>query len=50
MWFFSDEELELQKVCKSFAQNELAPFAEQHDKEESFNLNAFKQNKTILTM
>jgi isovaleryl-CoA dehydrogenase len=43
MWFFSDEELELQKVCKSFAQNELAPFAEQHDKEESFNLNAFKK-------
>lgn len=43
MWFFSDEELELQKVCNSFAKNELAPFAEQHDKEESFNLNAFKK-------
>ena len=43
MWFFSAEEKELQKVCKDFAQNELAPFAEKHDHDESFNINAFKK-------
>lgn len=43
MWFFSDEEKELQNVCKDFAEKELAPFAEKHDNEESFNLNAFKK-------
>lgn len=43
MWFFSDEEKELQKVCKDFAQKELAPFAEKHDHDETFNINAFKK-------
>lgn len=43
MWFFNSEEKELQSVCRDFAQNELAPFAEKHDNEESFNINAFKK-------
>ncbi len=43
MWFFSAEEKELQKVCRDFASKELAPFAEKHDHEESFNLSAFKK-------
>ena len=43
MWFFTDEEKELQKVCRDFASKELAPFAEKHDNEESFNINAFKK-------
>lgn len=43
MWFFNSEEKELQAVCRDFAQNELAPFAEKHDNEESFNINAFKK-------
>jgi isovaleryl-CoA dehydrogenase len=43
MWFFTEEEKELQKVCREFAIKELAPFAEKHDNEESFNINAFKK-------
>jgi isovaleryl-CoA dehydrogenase len=43
MWFFTDEEKELQNVCRDFAQKELAPKAEHHDEEESFNLAAFKK-------
>ena len=43
MWFFTDEEKELQNVCRDFANRELAPFAEIHDHDESFNLNAFKK-------
>lgn len=43
MWFFTDEEKELQKVCRDFAQKELAPKAEFHDEEESFNIAAFKK-------
>jgi isovaleryl-CoA dehydrogenase len=43
MWFFTDEEKELQNVCRDFAQKELAPFAEKHDHDESFNINAFKK-------
>ncbi len=43
MWFFTDEEKDLQKICRDFAQKELAPFAEKHDHDESFNLNAFKK-------
>lgn len=43
MWFFNEEEKDLQKVCRDFAQKELAPFAEKHDNEESFNINAFKK-------
>ena len=37
MWFFTDEERELQNVCREFAQKELAPVAAKHDEEESFN-------------
>jgi isovaleryl-CoA dehydrogenase len=43
MWFFNEEEKELQKVCRSFAEKELAPFAELHDQEETFNLAAFRK-------
>jgi isovaleryl-CoA dehydrogenase len=43
MWFFTEEEKELRKVCRDFANKELAPFAEKHDNEESFNLSAFKK-------
>jgi isovaleryl-CoA dehydrogenase len=43
MWFFTDEEKELAKVCRDFAKNELAPHAEKHDEEDSFNINAFKK-------
>lgn len=43
MWFFTDEEKELQNVCRDFAQKEILPYAEKHDEEESFNLEAFKK-------
>jgi len=43
MWYFSEEEKELQSVCRDFAQKELAPFAHMHDNEETFNINAFKK-------
>jgi isovaleryl-CoA dehydrogenase len=43
MWFFTDEEKELQKVCRDFAQKELAPYAQEHDEKETFNLKAFKK-------
>jgi isovaleryl-CoA dehydrogenase len=43
MWYFSDEEKALQEMCRDFANNELAPFAEKHDHEETFNMNAFKK-------
>jgi isovaleryl-CoA dehydrogenase len=43
MWFFTEEEKELQKVCRDFASKELAPFAEKHDHDESFNINAYKK-------
>jgi isovaleryl-CoA dehydrogenase len=43
MWFFSPLELELQKTCRDFAQGELAPVAQKHDEEETFNLKAFKK-------
>jgi isovaleryl-CoA dehydrogenase len=43
MWFFSEEEKELQNVCRDFAARELAPFAEKHDHDETFNINAFKK-------
>ena len=42
MWFFTPEEKEIQKVCRDFAKNELAPFAEKHDNEETWNKAAFK--------
>jgi len=43
MWFFTSEEKELQKVCRDFAQKELAPMAEKLDHDEKFNLQAFKK-------
>lgn len=43
MWYFSDEEKQLQKVCSDFARNEIAPYAEKHDTDETFNLEAFKK-------
>jgi isovaleryl-CoA dehydrogenase len=42
MWFFSDEEKELQKTCREFAKAEIAPRAEELDTQEAFNLKAFK--------
>ena len=43
MWFLSDEEKQLQELCKNFAKNEIAPYAEKHDTEETFNLETFKK-------
>ena len=43
MWFFTQEEKDLQKICRDFAQKELAPVAEKHDHDETFNMNAFKK-------
>lgn len=43
MWFFTDEERQLKELCADFAKNELAPLAEKHDTEESFNMAAFKK-------
>lgn len=43
MWFFTDEQKELQKTCRNFAQKELAPVAEKLDHDEKFNLSAFKK-------
>ena len=43
MWYFTEEENALRDVCRDFANNELAPFAEKHDHEETFNINAFKK-------
>lgn len=43
MWYFNEEEKQLQSVCQEFAKKEIAPFAEKHDNEESFNLQAFKK-------
>lgn len=43
MWFFTDEEKELQQVCRNFAKNELAPMAEHFDDTETFNIKAFKK-------
>jgi isovaleryl-CoA dehydrogenase len=43
MWFFTDEEKDLQKTCRDFAQKEIAPFAEKHDTDETFNIKAFKK-------
>ena len=43
MWFFSEEERDLQLLCRDFAKKELAPYAEKHDNDESFNIDAFKK-------
>ncbi|AYF45481.1 MULTISPECIES: acyl-CoA dehydrogenase family protein [unclassified Halobacteriovorax] len=43
MWYFTEEEKQIQKMCRDFARQELAPVAEKHDTEESFNMDAFKK-------
>lgn len=43
MWFFTEEEKELQRVCRDFAKSEIAPHAAKHDAEQTFNLDAFKK-------
>lgn len=43
MWFWTDEEKELQRVCRDFAQKEIAPHAEKHDREQTFNMAAMKK-------
>ncbi len=43
MWFWTQEEKELSRVARDFAQKEIAPHAEKHDREQSFNLKAFKK-------
>ncbi|MBD65642.1 MAG: acyl-CoA dehydrogenase [Halobacteriovoraceae bacterium] len=43
MWYFTPEEKALRDVCLDFANKELAPVAEKHDTEETFNLEAFKK-------
>ncbi len=42
MWFFTSEERELQKTCRAYAREEIAPLAEKLDTQEKFNLKAFK--------
>ena len=43
MWFFTEEEQELQKTCQQFAQKEIAPYAEKYDQDQSFHLDCFKK-------
>lgn len=43
MWFFTEEERELQSIAKQFAEREVAPFAEKYDQDQSFNIDAFKK-------
>ena len=43
MWYFSEEENALREMCRDFANKELAPYAEEHDTKESFNISAFKK-------
>lgn len=43
MWFLTEEDKQLQDVCREFAKNEIAPDAQMHDTEETFNLDAFKK-------
>lgn len=43
MWFFTEEEKQIKELCADFAKNELAPVAEKHDTDETFNLAAFKK-------
>jgi len=43
MWFFTEEQKQLQEVARNFANNELAPTAPQHDENETFNIEAFKK-------
>lgn len=43
VWYFTDEEKQLQEVCRDFARKEIAPCAEKHDTDETFNTEAFKK-------
>ncbi len=43
MWFFTEEEKQIRDLCRDFANNELAPHAEKHDTDETFNIDAFKK-------
>lgn len=43
MWYFTEEERQIQDMCRDFARNELAPVAEKHDTDETFNIEAFKK-------
>ncbi len=43
MWFFTEEQNQLKEVCRDFANKELAPKAEHHDNNETFNIDAFKK-------
>ena len=43
MWYFSEEEKQIRDMCRDFARNELAPVAEKHDTDETFNMEAFKK-------
>jgi isovaleryl-CoA dehydrogenase len=42
MWFFSQEEKQLQQLVKDFTANEILPTAAKHDQDQTFNLEAFK--------
>lgn len=43
MWYFSDEERELQNLCREFSRKEIAPLAEKHDTDETFNIETFRK-------
>ena len=43
MWYFTEEQKQLVDVCRSFAKNEIAPHAEKHDNDETFNIEAFRK-------
>ncbi len=43
MWYFTEEEKQIRDMCRDFANNELAPVAEKHDTDETFNIEAFKK-------
>ena len=43
MWFFTEEQRELQQTCRQFAQREIAPYAEKYDRDQSFHLDCFKK-------
>ena len=43
MWYFSEEERQLRDVCREFARREIAPYAQEHDHRETFNLDAFRK-------
>ena len=43
MWFFTEEEKEIQRMCRDFSKNEIAPKAREHDEKETFNVNAIRK-------